>query len=76
MGSPACSYCGRRLPEAFLKARDADLHRITEISGEHRANDDRKEKLAGFVGSSVLRSTDAADNPVSDLVGLVSELFR
>ena len=76
LGSPACSYCGRRLPESFLKARDADLHRIGEIAGDHRAGDDKKEKLAGFVGASILRSNNTTDEPIADLVSLVSDLFR
>jgi hypothetical protein len=29
MGSPACSYCGQRLPSEYIKAREADLKRIT-----------------------------------------------
>ena len=77
LGSPACSYCGRRLPESFLKARGADLHRIAEIAGDHGASEDKKEKLAGFVGARLLRSDDKTDDdPISDLAGLVSRLFR
>ena len=29
LGSPACSYCGRRLPPDYIKARESDLHRVT-----------------------------------------------
>ena len=32
LGSPACSFCGRRLPEDYVKAREADLRRIEGIS--------------------------------------------
>lgn len=28
LGSPACNYCGRALPESFVKAREAVLRRI------------------------------------------------
>jgi hypothetical protein len=31
LASPACSYCGRRLPENYIKARSEDLHRIGAI---------------------------------------------
>jgi hypothetical protein len=31
LGSPACNYCGRRLPDEYLRARDADLRRIAEV---------------------------------------------
>ena len=32
LASPACSYCGRRLPDEYLKAREADLRRVMELS--------------------------------------------
>ena len=31
LGSPACSYCGRRLPDDYIKAREADLKRVAEV---------------------------------------------
>lgn len=31
LGSPACSYCGRRLPDEYVRAREADLRRIMEV---------------------------------------------
>lgn len=39
LASPACSYCGRRLPEQYIKAREGDLKRIAEISEGGKAND-------------------------------------
>ena len=33
LASPSCNYCGRRLPEEYIEAREADLKRIAEISG-------------------------------------------
>jgi len=33
LASPACNYCGRRLPEEYIKARESDLSRIIEIEG-------------------------------------------
>ena len=32
LGSPACNYCGRRLPDEYIKAREADLKRMNEVS--------------------------------------------
>lgn len=32
LASPACNYCGRRLPDDFIKARESDLKRITEVN--------------------------------------------
>jgi DNA-directed RNA polymerase subunit RPC12/RpoP len=31
LASPACSYCGQRLPEDYLEARGADLRRLREV---------------------------------------------
>src|SRR5215216_5925374 len=31
LASPACNYCGRRLPEEYIKARESDLQRINEV---------------------------------------------
>src|SRR5215470_6034762 len=36
LGSPACSYCGRRLPADYLKARESDLKRINEIHEDEK----------------------------------------
>lgn len=33
LASPACNYCGRRLPDDYIKAREADLRRVTELRG-------------------------------------------
>jgi DNA-directed RNA polymerase subunit RPC12/RpoP len=41
LASPSCSYCGRRLPEDYIKAREADLKRIADIksgSGDTEGN--------------------------------------
>ena len=32
MGSAACNYCGRNLPESYVRAREATLRRISEAS--------------------------------------------
>jgi DNA-directed RNA polymerase subunit RPC12/RpoP len=37
LGSPNCSYCGRRLPEDFIKANTSDLNRVKELSGSDKA---------------------------------------
>jgi len=31
LGSPACSYCGRRLPPDYIKARESDLQRVAGL---------------------------------------------
>ncbi|HEV8485559.1 MAG TPA: hypothetical protein VGV87_18600 [Blastocatellia bacterium] len=39
LASPACSYCGRRLPQDYIAAHEADLRRmdgVTSISLGHQ----------------------------------------
>jgi len=41
LASPACSYCGRRLPESYIKAREADFRRVADLNeGERQIDDD------------------------------------
>jgi hypothetical protein len=43
LASPCCSYCGRRLPEEYIEAREADLKRIAELrSGDGDTGVNRK----------------------------------
>ena len=43
LGSPACNYCGRRLPDEYIKTREADLRRVVEVQdGGEVAEIDRK----------------------------------
>lgn len=44
LGSPACNYCGRPLPEDFQKARSAMWERLQSVS-EGRASDEEIEQL-------------------------------
>jgi len=76
LGSPACSYCGRRLPDSFLKARDQDFQRVEQIAGQVVSQRDEKEKLAVLAGQTILRHNDRNENsPVSDLINIVSDLL-
>jgi hypothetical protein len=44
LASPACNYCGRALPESYVKARQRLMTQITEASGGDAA---RREELEG-----------------------------
>lgn len=46
LGSPACNYCGRALPESYLKAREAQLRRIGEASAGSSEDRERLEQDA------------------------------
>ena len=35
LGSPACSYCGHRLPDEYIRVREADLRRLAEVEDVH-----------------------------------------
>ncbi len=34
LGSPSCNYCGRHLPDSYVRAREAALRRIGEAGPE------------------------------------------
>jgi len=43
LASPACNYCGLRLPDAYIKAREGDLKRLTQVKdGEETSEVGRK----------------------------------
>jgi len=44
LGSPACNYCGRALPEDFVKAREQMWERVRDVSAGG-ADEDEKEAL-------------------------------
>jgi hypothetical protein len=39
LGSPACNFCGKRLPEEFIKTRKEDLRRLQELQDPERHRD-------------------------------------
>lgn len=47
LGSPACNYCGRRLPDEYIKTREADLNRLNEVEsgGEVRQADSKVQEF-------------------------------
>ncbi|MFY9553829.1 MAG: hypothetical protein WAV20_20875 [Blastocatellia bacterium] len=64
LGSPACNYCGKRLPEKYIRARESDLNRITEVEGGDETEMGRKvdelirEGVRGKRGRSPLGITN------------------
>jgi len=59
LGSPACNYCGHRLPDAFIKVREGDLNRLIHVKdgGEmsevsRKVNELFRENLRRKRGSS------------------------
>lgn len=76
LGSPACSYCGRRLPDSFLKARDEDFQRVEQIAGQVVSKGNEKEAMAVLAGQTILRHKDREESsPISDLISIVSDLL-
>jgi hypothetical protein len=61
LGSPACSYCGHRLPDEYIKARTSDLNRITQIEGEKGPHDASSDLLGDTLRVKVTRSTSTFD---------------
>lgn len=45
LGSPACNYCGRRLPGSYIEAQRAVRRRIEELeAGQEEAEGDRLDQ--------------------------------
>ena len=51
LASPACNYCGRRLPDEYLKARQAHLQRINEVEEA----DEMTEKIDEMIRQTARR---------------------
>jgi predicted amidophosphoribosyltransferase len=43
LGSPACNYCGRALPEDLVKAREALRQRVSDVSEGHASEEQIRE---------------------------------
>ena len=67
LGSPACNYCGRRLPEEYIKAREGDLQRLTELDG-HTPDPQLTAKLDTILRQTARRDRDRS--PLADLFGI------
>ena len=71
LASPTCSYCGRRLPQDYIAAHEADLrrmegiasisfgHRVEEKSTDRSSSDTEKRKAFGLL--NILDDRDLLD---------------
>jgi len=66
LGSPACNYCGRRLPDEYIKVREADMRRITETE-----QGDGTGELAGKVDELMRETAQGKRGGTSSAVGLI-----
>lgn len=62
LASPACNYCGRALPEAFVRARGETLRRVTEASGGSHAAREELENNSDDALKDALRSLFSLDD--------------
>lgn len=58
LGSPACSYCGRALPEDFVKAREQMWQRVNDLS-TGRASEAEKEAIKNESDEAMRRALRA-----------------
>ncbi|HKG15237.1 MAG TPA: double zinc ribbon domain-containing protein [Pyrinomonadaceae bacterium] len=58
LGSPACSYCGRALPEDFVKAREQMWQRVKDLSAG-RADEGEKEAIRDETDEAMRRALKA-----------------
>lgn len=61
LGSPACNYCGRPLPESFVRARGETLRRVTSASGGSDADREELENDSDEALKNALRSLFTLD---------------
>jgi hypothetical protein len=61
LGSPACNYCGRALPEEFVHAREQMWQRVSDVSAGH-AREDEKESLENEGDDAMRRALKALLN--------------
>ena len=76
LASPACNYCGRRLPDEYIDARESDLKRITEVGGG-----EEKTELRRKVDELIRQTARHERGRSSSALGLVDitsliDLFR
>jgi hypothetical protein len=61
LGSPACNYCGRALPEEFVRAREQMWQRVNDVNAG-RASEDEKESLENEGDEAMRRALKALFN--------------
>jgi hypothetical protein len=61
LGSPACNYCGRALPEEFVRAREQMWQRVNDVNAG-RAGEDEKEALENDADEAMRRALKALFN--------------
>jgi predicted amidophosphoribosyltransferase len=47
LGSPACNYCGRALPEDFVKTREALWQKVSDVSAGKASPEEIEELKKG-----------------------------
>jgi hypothetical protein len=58
LGSPACNYCGRALPEEFVRAREQMWQRVNDVSAG-RADEEEREALENEGDEAMRRALKA-----------------
>src|SRR5919199_6534220 len=58
LGSPACNYCGRALPEEYVRAREQMWQRVNEVGAGH-ADEDEREALENETDEAIRRALKA-----------------
>ena len=72
LGSPACNYCGRRLPDEYIRAREADLKRITDVGDSERSSEPSGEISQFFLDIRHRKRNESSSIPgIVDLTTLI-----
>lgn len=75
LGSPACNYCGRRLPDEYIKARESDLKRLAQAKEEEETSEVGR-KLDELIRQTALRERTPTSAPhgMVDIASLIDLL--
>jgi predicted amidophosphoribosyltransferase len=76
LGSPACSYCGRRLPDEYIKEREAQLRRMSEVENQEIIGEAGK-KVDGMIRQTgrLRRDKRSSTFDFSDILDLTDLFF-
>ena len=75
LASPACNYCGRRLPDEYIKTRESDLKRIAQVK-EGKETSEVGRKLDELIRQTALSGRRRASSPsgLVDIANLIDLL--
>ena len=76
LASPACNYCGRRLPDAYIEARESDLMRMTKVV-EGEGTSEMRRKVDELIRQTARHERGRSSSPLGTVdITILTDLFR